>query len=166
MANKSSKVGNLTIKMKVAPRGWSYITVFWRPVVTTASIYEEVKRLKRMWWCAFLCKREVTVKEPRNIDHIIIHTYAVPVDITPEAGTQGLTDMGIRECRNCSKRTLWVHNVGFPIPPFLGGGGFKGVGSLVSFTISGITHNLSFNFGDITALPADHTCDGEIRVED
>jgi hypothetical protein len=75
-----------------------------------------------------------------------------------------VVDLGHQECSNCVNLDLYVHNFGFPLPPWLGGGGFRGIGYRAFVERSGHSAVLHDHWGSsqdstVTAigLPPDFT---------
>ena len=64
-----------------------------------------------------------------------------------------VVDLGHQECNACSSLTMLVHNFGFPFPPWLGGGGFRGIGYNVTAARGGrsvVLHDHWGSTGDTT----------------
>jgi hypothetical protein len=67
---------------------------------------------------------EGSVSASRELDSITLE--AMGISITGSLAQ--VTPQGEQTCTRCRGVSHYVHNFGFPAPPWLGGGGFTGVG--------------------------------------
>jgi len=156
MPKRSGTLGNWKVELAIKPPWWSWLWggLVYQPLHATVSVFEEVKKEKRRWYCLWFCKTTVTVRESRRA-RINIHALGVPSDIVPGSPP---TDLGNKSCENCSSKTFVVHQIGFPVPPWAGGGGWKGVGFRSNIAGNNNTLALQCHWGNSDFLPADHVC--------
>jgi hypothetical protein len=101
---------------------------------------------------------EGSVSASRNLDSIVLE--AMGLSITGPLAQ--VTPQGSQSCTNCFNLSHYFHNFGFPAPPWLGGGGFSGVGFRATVSKGNETKVLHDHWGsegDTTGtgfrLPAD-----------
>jgi hypothetical protein len=130
---------------------WFWLGLFYQPARGQLDVFKNVQVQRHKWWCLWLCTETVTESRGVNADALTIR--ALGFSGVP-AGEQDV-DAGFEACTNCSSLTHYVHNFGFPAPPWAGGGGFKGIGFRGSATYKGPTLILHDHWGtDKTQLGA------------
>lgn len=103
---------------------WLWLGLIYQPARGKINVFTNVQKPVREWWCLWLCKETQTVQQPVNAVSLTVDALGLTVN---PAGEQ-VTNQGEDFCGSCSSVTHYVHNFGFPAPPWAGGGGFKGIG--------------------------------------
>jgi len=102
---------------------WFWLGLIYQPARGTVTVFKNVQEQVHPWWCLWLCTETETVQQPANA--------TIRVDAmgyTSNSSGEQTTDQGEDSCESCSSVTHYVHNFGFPLPPWAGGGGFQGIG--------------------------------------
>lgn len=133
MPTRTTVFDGVFVKLSVSPAWWSW---FWLGLV-----YQPLRA-------------KVTIRRNRKprykrSGNIVIHAIGW-------TNMDNLQDMGTKSCNNSSSCTMYVHNIGFPAPPWLGGGALDGVGFRATVTRSNQTVVLHCHWGDGGMLPDDH----------
>jgi hypothetical protein len=128
---------------------WLWLGLIYQPAEGHVSVRKERVQTVRQWWCLWLCTSEerVWVDEPASI--------TIEAKGYTNVAAQQVTDQGIASCGRCSSLSHFVHNLGFPLPPFAGGGGFQGVGFRATVRHGDESVVLSGHWGDRGTLPPD-----------
>ena len=131
---------------------WLWLGLIYQPAKGHVSVRKERVETVRNWWCLWLCKskRRVWAEEPASI------TIEAKGFSSNAAGTL-VTDLGRTSCDSCADLSHFVHNFGFPVPPWAGGGGFQGIGFRVTIRYGSESIVLSGHWGNRGTLPADFT---------
>jgi hypothetical protein len=87
-------------------------------------------------------KGTVTASAPLSA----VSINALGLAITPPNLAQ-VVNLGEQHCTNCTSLDLYIHNFGFPLPPWLGGGGFRGIGYRAIVTRGGHSAVLHDHWG-------------------
>lgn len=152
---KPIKLGEVWVDLELSRPGWSWLYggLIYQPLVAHLRGYQEVRKKVRKWYGLWLYRKTETVREERDLAELGIHALGVPSNIVP--GTAP-ADLGTRRSIRCSHLTFTVKQIGFPVPPWAGGGGWKGLG-FRAFAFDGQrTVALSDHWGSSDFLPEDH----------
>jgi hypothetical protein len=141
------------VSLSVAPVWWQwlYLGLVYNRVDATARAIKPTRVTSRPWWCFWCRPRTTTEDRSSPVDTIIIEAMG----FTSNPALQQVTDQGAADCGVCSELVHSVHNIGFPVPPWAGGGGFQGVGFRASVTHRGEMKVLSGAIGQSGAFPND-----------
>lgn len=130
---------------------WSWFGLVYQPVRGRVTTTRKERREVRKWYCVWLCTVTETVDVAANVESLVLEGKAFSsVDATLET----LTNFGPTQCSSCSSRTIYAHNFGFPLPPWLGGG-YKGVGFRAEAEHHGEREVLHDHWGSAGPMPAD-----------
>ncbi len=129
---------------------WLWLGLVYQPATGHVTVRKQREETVRHWYCLWLCTSTelVWADEPASI---VIEAKG----FTPNAAGSQVTDQGRSACDRCASLTHYVHNLGFPVPPWGGGGGFQGIGFRASITHGNESTVLSGHWGDAGALPPD-----------
>jgi hypothetical protein len=130
---------------------WLWLGFVYQPVRGLLQTTRQERREVRKWYCVWLCTVTQTVDVPANTDRLVLEGRAFS---SVGATLEQLQVIGPTECSDCSSRTLYAHNFGFPLPPWLGGG-FKGVGFRAQVNHRGSEAILHDHWGSAGPMPAD-----------
>lgn len=132
---------------------WSWIWggLIYQPARGTVTAVKATTTRVCHWWCLWLCCSEKRVDNPSPVDRIVIEALGYTRN---PAGDQ-VTQQGSATCNNCSFLSHYVHNIGFPVPPWGGGGGFQGIGFRATITHRGEVKVLHDHWGSAGTMPAD-----------
>lgn len=144
---------SITARLSVRAPWWSWLWLglIYQPARGRVECTRAERREVRKWYCVWLCTVTQTVNVPAKVDSITLEAMGYTRN---EAG-DSLGALGATECRECSSRQLYAHNFGFPVPPWLGGGGFQGVGFRGAVAHLGQTEVLHDHWGSTGTLPSD-----------
>ena len=144
---------SITARLSVHAPWWSWLWLglIYQPARGRVECTRPERREVRKWYCVWLCTVTQTVNVPANIDRITLEGMGYTGN---EAGDT-LSPIGPADCSSCASRQLYAHNFGFPVPPWLGGGGFQGVGFRGTVVHRGRREVLHDHWGSAGTLPPD-----------
>ncbi len=136
-----------TLKVSAPWWSWIWLGILWQPARGTVTTTIKQKKKVKQWWCIWFCSKTEAVEVEKKVSSIKIEAKGT--------NNNQVADQGSSQCTNCSEESHSVHLFGFPVPPWLGGAAFQGIGFRATVSHAGKMAILHDHWGKSGGLPAD-----------